>query len=682
MISEQLFKELEELYLQQKYILLEKRIRSIFSDIPLSLSYYSKNEIYENKLFELLLIFCNEEDFSNSKVGFNLLLKENINNYGKLGLLLNKNYYSVYNNKENFLLYFIQNTILWEELAQKIIIKILSYGEHIDLHKSSEINFLFEVIKKDWVEVFKYFLVNEQTITNNLLYIKDQENSNFLLISSKNSSNKILTFILENKFEDLLAKNTNILDEKNSKNETFLLHINKTNLELFNKYKTKALFSFISLGEILKIKEYIEKGIDINTVNENGDTLLHLLIQNIGKHQNWHRFAEIFEFLLQNNINIFHKNNDGKNILMLCNDEGWMEIILEFFSRTILQADNNSIEYIVPLKQINQKEDTELWLWYIEGGNDNIAIKLINDKDNLGNTAFMLTGAVCMYSKYKKYINLEETNTQGETALLIAIKNGDHSKVRYLLNIGASTDYINDNKIMSFINQSCDAADIYLDEVDLGYFYGNNKDISTIDRLIRLCEINHDMDDLFETIRDNPSIIHEKNNDGKNILMLLCEKEIKHNIKDVILKIIRDNPSIIHEKNNDGKNILMLLCEKEIKSKDELTYIQLISLHLLKEKINVNAIDNNGNTALHLSIINNEHHQYKYLSELISIFLIENLKINWKIKNKNGNNALDLSYGSGNTKDNYHRLYCFLSNIKEQSNFYKSNPILNDEHTL
>ena len=66
------------------------------------------------------------------------------------------------------------------------------------------------------------------------------------------------------------------------------------------------------LGSIRQVRRFIEKGVDINAVNEDGETPLHMAVFNRNK--------DVFEFLIANGAEVNAKSNDGDTIL---HDVAW-----------------------------------------------------------------------------------------------------------------------------------------------------------------------------------------------------------------------------------------------------------------------------------------------------------------------------------------------------------------------
>lgn len=205
---------------------------------------------------------------------------------------------------------------------------------------------------------------------------------------------------------------------------------------------------------------FVNKGFDVETKDENGDTLLTYAVKK--------NVLQVVDFLVnESNANIEHRNNDNLNALLLSLQHN--TIHEHWDPETSLEDEENDVSKITRLllekyKQLGISIDCEdndgntpLLLSIKENRNTSLAKLLlfygadVHHRNKGNKNALLLTidsinliGIAEELIKYGADINLEEED--GTTPLLLTIENCSKYMLYVLLDNEVDVDYINKNR--------------------------------------------------------------------------------------------------------------------------------------------------------------------------------------------------------------------------------------------
>ncbi len=206
---------------------------------------------------------------------------------------------------------------------------------------------------------------------------------------------------------------------KNIKHYPFSLFTNylesKHKEELFKWFDKSENLRKLFDKNILIIRLFLRKGLDVNTADNEGNTLLHLAILEEKK--------DLFEKLLTLGPNVNLKNKHAQTPLhIICNK----------------YCNHQSAEILTKL--LLKKPDINL-----QDNNNQTALHIASKKNNVDYIERLL-----MLNPDLELIDLE-----GNTALSYLIKEKECQGAALLLNAGAKLDYIKPNIIKEFMNERC-----------------------------------------------------------------------------------------------------------------------------------------------------------------------------------------------------------------------------------
>lgn len=237
---------------------------------------------------------------------------------------------------------------------------------------------------------------------------------------------------------------------------------------LLDNYNEKNLHNF---------KYFINKGFDIETQDENEDTLLTYAVKK--------NILQVVEFLLDNNANVEHRNKDNLNALLLSiphnvAHECWdPETCVENEHRDISKITKVLLEKYKQLDisiDCEDKEGNTPLLLAIKDNRNTFLVKLlltygadVHHRNKENKNALLLTIDtinLCEVAeeliKHGADINFEEED--GTTPLLLAIKNCSSYMLHVLLDNDVEIDYVNKNRIYPLaevlLNQDFDDYDV------------------------------------------------------------------------------------------------------------------------------------------------------------------------------------------------------------------------------
>lgn len=496
--------------------------------------------------------------------------------------------------------------------------------------------------------------------TNNLLKL-DNINDIKSMIDNIDHNYLSSSYHIKKYVDYLLSEKYKIVDNNDVINEIIVYLINKgLNINIF--YDRSIIYDIYKLNEET-IKLAIDKGYDINATNYNA---LELLLTSY-KFINSNKAIYYIELLIKYGLNINYINNDNKNYLfilytsLIFNEKSNKEDI-NYINKTkeiakllinnninINHLDNNNDNI---LYYVNDKEVAELLI--------NKGINIHNKNKNGENALFNINNKEMIELLMNKGIDVHNENNNGETALFYKISK---DKIDILLNNGLDINKLNKNNenalFKLIINESV--------SIDLcKYLIKKGININQLDKKKEnvLFKVTNDFK-LFKFLIKYGININQVNKYGKGILGKLkniqykhVEILLKHNliynqtnkskhiffdlikykydqILSAIIKFNNEYNLLDNTLDNKGQNILFHTLFKKTYS----MFMYLISLDIL----NINCVNNNGDTLLHLAI-------KKSLVNHI-IFLLNQPNIDLSIKDKNDKTALDLITDLNNSGD-------------------------------
>lgn len=371
--------------------------------------------------------------------------------------------------------------------------------------------------------------------------------------------------------------------------EVLLEDINKTLLDK----EGKPAFLLDSVIENINVfKELINDGIDIGLKDKNGNNLLFYLGQS--EHLNF----ELFEYAFKNNIDIHSVNTHGNTILL----------------ELIIMLGNLNIEDLKDLK----KEEGILYMIekILEHKID------IDLKNTQGQSALIMAVQQNNFNLVKMLIeynaDIDITNTEGDTGLSIAaIRGKEYSKIIDLLLLhGALIDIKDTNnetiieKLIDIILHSKNAKKI---EMDLLRRINEDTDYSRILTKI-LSKVSFSKFGL--TSKDEPYFFVPVVYENYNLVRLLVQSGADMNQADV------KGLNIIYKLMQENKTFDSVASQK--KYYDSLKKI-------LEMRVDVNEEDSYGGNTLHKAVLEND---------IRTVKMLINAHVDMEAKDKQGRNYL------------------------------------------
>ena len=350
----------------------------------------------------------------------------------------------------------------------------------------------------------------------------------------------------------------------------------------------KAIITAIKEGKTSDVIRYLQRGIDINSTDLKGESILYKIIES----QN----ISLIEHFLDNKVRV------GTKELNKAIDTGNVELLRIF------------AEFGINLFPKVKFEESLVYR-AIKNGDFVMSKYLIENSPN----------------EYKS----------NKTILDLAVASQNDNIINYVLDKGFAINTLNKELLFWAIkNNKLDLCEKFL--INTSNMSLKDKD----SRSLLMASVIYDVSDIFDLLISKGGELHETDERGYTLLMLAAE----HNSVKTGEKLIKENLSmedaIYIAIENDSLDIIKLFGKKglKLKTKDEkdMSYLMYAAKHnsvktfeyLLEKKLDLDDKDKNGENAL----------MYAARGGSIDIikFLLDKGESK-KIKNKNGENLLDVS---------------------------------------
>jgi len=497
-------------------------------------------------------------------------IKTNYLDYNKFGIL---DYFSF----DQEIVNLVSKTYNHKIINKNIIIsdiKILDFIDDID-------QYIFNIENKNIVKkIISEYKLKEETIIkllddkdlfdilinsiNNIEYIKDNSDNILILLLKRKYSFENIKLLIENKIVNINYINN---EKKNALfyclydiNILKYLIVKKCELNIFDKNLESLLYNAVSNGENLNIIKYL---ITICKLNVN-----HFNYENISMIFKTKSF-EIIKLLLENGLDIIHRNNHG----------------------------NTYLNYYVQKKNIDIKVLHLLisYKYNFNTLNNNYCTPLINYLKN-NNSIYILS----LILKYQDSINIQDL--QGNTALLTVLKTLPNLQiVQLLLKYNANVNILdNYNRNCLYYCNSDNHLPIIINLIS--YKINYNLIVENRSYLIYYCWWG--MEISVKYLIDNFSDIDINYLDqlGNNILFYATGIYNEHGDIDLI-KYLHQKGVNIEQINNQGYNLLFVAA-----GVSGYNYYDNDIIKYLIKYIDINHLDNENNTFL--SYLKDEYLEY------------------------------------------------------------------------
>jgi ankyrin repeat protein len=150
------------------------------------------------------------------------------------------------------------------------------------------------------------------------------------------------------------------------------------------------------------------------------------------------------------------------------------------------------------------------------------------------------------------------------------------------------------------------------------------------------CLHNRDWDELKLLLEVSSNILRKQDKAGCYPLHLLCGSCGRFDNPFHVRKVITMWPAALNLPNAIGQTPIHILCRRWNSQ-----VLQDISLYCKDFKLEINIVDHNGNTPLHLVVSNIKE---ALTQQEVLEFLLDNIFIDTKHQNSNGHHPLDIFY--------------------------------------
>ena len=426
-------------------------------------------------------------------------------------------------------------------------------------------------------------------------------------------------------------------------------------LNIIKEDKNKLLIYASESGNIDIVQYLCDNGADINTVNEDGQSLLSIAIINKKKIK---KVLVFIKKLLELGINIDIQDYEGNSALMKA-----IEDIVDKRNKILIKDSEDSNNNEDSNNEYSNNENSSLMKDVEDYNNENSA--LMKDVKDYNNNNVLIKSAedgkdinfliIILLIKKKANVNLK--NIKGNSALVKVVKRRCNYIIKYLIMNGADINV----KIKNF---SLLKYAIIYDYIDLIYILKDKANMNEQDEygssLLMIAIMNRTNTNtrkfyfFMNTLLNYGVNINIQDNNGRSVLFTVINKmiytsyynidtyknNIRYNLDDInLIKYLLYHGADVNLKDKNEKTVLMrsilhrkhyidyvkILVENgaDLNSQDKNGRTVLmdtvssekftIMTYLLENNVDINLRDNYGETVLMHAIKKNKFHIIKYL---------------------------------------------------------------------
>lgn len=462
--------------------------------------------------------------------------------------------------------------------------------------------------KKDLVKSVLWFLDNNINIE---IQNDQKETAIFYAIHSKNSA--ILQVLIEHKINinHLNIYNRTALQDAvigaNNRIVNYLIHVTSS-LSNCDIHGNNLFFDAIANGSMDIIRKIgAIENIDINQINEDGNTILHK--ESVLKN------TELSILLMELGANPTILDKNGKNFLFYAISKGidslttiQKAINLNYNINTRNAQNTTLLMESITCFLNTPKENEELRTSHLEMAKELMKLGVnVDSLDDKNENAFFLAtrsenkDLITIFLENSK-VNMNHENVEGETVLFILVLNGIRNNDLINLYLNKGSDANLENKFGKSIIEIL---------INIILYSQNRKELDFEYEIL----LNEDAEyaTVLENILRNTKVDMNKFNSKGDPLFF--DSILHFNFK--LFKLLRTKDINLNKKDKDGNNIIFKLMEYNYKNliKDKKLYLNTIK-SLINAGVDINAKNKEGLTALHLAIAEKCEYTIRLLLEM------------------------------------------------------------------